>query len=470
MVEPKDYIGWKSENGNLEILNIFKDAKGYYKAVVKCSVCAKDDLLFPEGIFTSHLHDILRGVCPCGCSKSYRWSKEQYLIKIQRKCETINCYLVEIPIIINAFVKIKIKCNIHNTENFIVLHRFLNDIHNPNGCDECSSANKRKSVETVVRESGKIEKLLQKLPTGSEINRVVDGSGNKATYYFKCGRCSEDEYTKNGVCSGIFKTSLNRLARGEMPCRCSKSPNYTEDQRLYKVNKLLKEFNFDSYIIHRDRYIGKSTYFTWHCGACGKEHKTTYHNFINKGSRCQIFDMNRVTYVYLSDWIDYENIKPFIKVGITHNIKNRIKEQQSVTKSLFKNIEYFKFNTLREALYVESLLLKTFPGGYVSKQEFEDGYTETISPIYRSIILNILQRLAIIAAEKTKDINSFIEVAEELFIEICEAEQELREGKPVVEQKQETKQEMQEPTIIDDFSKDIDIPEPEDDYDLDIPF
>ena len=82
-------------------------------------------------------------------------------------------------------------------------------------------------------------------------------------------------------------------------------------------------------------------------------------------------------------------------------------------------------------------------------------------------------QVAIIAAEKTKDINSFIKVAEELFIEICEAELEIREGKVVVEQKQETKQEVQEPTnVIDDFSNDIDIPEPfGDEFDEDsIPF
>lgn len=76
-------------------------------------------------------------------------------------------------------------------------------------------------------------------------------------------------------------------------------------------------------------------------------------------------------------------------------------------------------------------------------------------------------QVAIIAAEKTKDINSFIKVAEDLFIEICEAEQELREGKVVVEQKQEIKQEVQESTV-DDFSNDVDIPEPE--FDDDCPF
>ena len=84
-------------------------------------------------------------------------------------------------------------------------------------------------------------------------------------------------------------------------------------------------------------------------------------------------------------------------------------------------------------------------------------------------------QVAIIAAEKTKDINSFIKVAEDLFIEICEAEQELREGKIVVEQKQETKQEVQKPIImIDNFSSVVDIPEPEDfdefDEFEDIPF
>ena len=56
-----------------------------------------------------------------------------------------------------------------------------------------------------------------------------------------------------------------------------------------------------------------------------------------------------------------------------------------------------------------------------------------------------------------------------MFIEICEAEQKLREGKIVVEQKQETKQESQEVTdTINDFSNDIDIPEP--DFDDGCPF
>ena len=77
-------------------------------------------------------------------------------------------------------------------------------------------------------------------------------------------------------------------------------------------------------------------------------------------------------------------------------------------------------------------------------------------------------QVAIIAAEKTKDINSFIKVAEDLFIEICEAEQELREGKVVVEQKQDIKQGVQQPNVIDDFSNDVDIPEPA--FDDDCPF
>jgi len=80
-------------------------------------------------------------------------------------------------------------------------------------------------------------------------------------------------------------------------------------------------------------------------------------------------------------------------------------------------------------------------------------------------------QVAIIAAEKTKDINAFMKVAEDLVIETCEAEQELREGKVVVEQKQDIKQEVQEHTdIVDDFSNDIDIPEPEDFDDDSIPF
>lgn len=52
-----------------------------------------------------------------------------------------------------------------------------------------------------------------------------------------CPICAVDEYTINGLCTGVFQSYCNRLVLGQRPCRCHVGFRYTPEQREYQVKK-----------------------------------------------------------------------------------------------------------------------------------------------------------------------------------------------------------------------------------------
>lgn len=80
----KTFIGWKSEDGKLEVVELagYKKTSALFK--VTCTKCSKDPELFPLGYFISTKGDLIRGGIPCGCSSSPRWEYWQYLILARR--------------------------------------------------------------------------------------------------------------------------------------------------------------------------------------------------------------------------------------------------------------------------------------------------------------------------------------------------------------------------------------------------
>ena len=53
--------------------------------IVKCAACSADIDLHGDGHFKGLKGDILKGKVPCGCSKSPRWSNEQFTTMCKRK-------------------------------------------------------------------------------------------------------------------------------------------------------------------------------------------------------------------------------------------------------------------------------------------------------------------------------------------------------------------------------------------------
>lgn len=60
------------------------------------------------------------------------------------------------------------------------------------------------------------------------------------TWSYKCSKCSNDEYVKAGLCSGIFKTHSTNLRAGKSSCRCTKTNRWTKSQREYQIKEALK--------------------------------------------------------------------------------------------------------------------------------------------------------------------------------------------------------------------------------------
>lgn len=84
-LKAKDFIGTKLFGGKIEVIGISHvDKRKVTHFKVECSECAKDPELFGEGVFISRKDNLENGKCPCGCSKTYRHSQQQFITLINR--------------------------------------------------------------------------------------------------------------------------------------------------------------------------------------------------------------------------------------------------------------------------------------------------------------------------------------------------------------------------------------------------
>ena len=99
--KPEDFIGWKSEDGKLEVIGIYDKQGTVTRFKVTCTECSKDKELFPEGYFVISKKNLLRGSKPCGCSKRPTWSEQQYLLVAQR---TATKKKIKVKGIVGSFI------------------------------------------------------------------------------------------------------------------------------------------------------------------------------------------------------------------------------------------------------------------------------------------------------------------------------------------------------------------------------
>lgn len=86
----EDFVGWKSEDGKLEVIGIAGKQGTNTLFKVTCIECSKDRELFPDGYFICRKGHLVKGQKPCGCSNSPRWFGWQYLIIARRAGEKKN--------------------------------------------------------------------------------------------------------------------------------------------------------------------------------------------------------------------------------------------------------------------------------------------------------------------------------------------------------------------------------------------
>lgn len=251
--------------------------------IIHCSICSLDTELWPEGSIQSSKWRLLKGVMPCGCATNTAYTESQYLVLIRRRCEELGYefhgFFGEFK---NSTTRLKLVRKLTGTYcDNVNITDFLNTNHIPRAdWNKSIKDYKAKSVATHLQDF-----YLAGFTKDFTIWRdeSVDGKIPNIWYY-KCPECSNDEYVRGGVCSGVFKTRLGKLKKGSKACRCSGKYKWTEEQRELKIKQILDGYGGRFKGWHGG-YKNSDSRLMWECGE-GHDCVTTVNAFVNSGHRC----------------------------------------------------------------------------------------------------------------------------------------------------------------------------------------
>ena len=145
---PYDFIGWKSEDGKLEVVGIAGKQGIKTKFKVTCTECSKDKELFPDGYFISQKDSLVSGRKPCGCSKSPKWFDWQYLILASRAVKDrfiVHGFAEDFK---NAKTKLNLECLKDGHKWTASIDSIING---GTGCPKCSGNAKTTEKEALQK-------------------------------------------------------------------------------------------------------------------------------------------------------------------------------------------------------------------------------------------------------------------------------------------------------------------------------
>lgn len=195
-------IGWSGRCGNNKLY------------VMKCSKCCEDPELFGQGTFTLPKAGILRGVFPCGCSKTPKWDKEQWEIKIKRRALELNAQFLGFSVDwVGKDTRVRMDCNKHGEWSTGRLDTLLNA---KQGCPLCGndlvSIKKTKPDDVMVKSflaSGSFHP-----DTKFWRSERKTGQGVKAYWFYSCTDCGE-----------VGESFSGGLQEGKKSCGCIQAQN-----------------------------------------------------------------------------------------------------------------------------------------------------------------------------------------------------------------------------------------------------
>lgn len=141
----EDFIGWKSEDGLLEVIGIHGKQGNVTTYRVVCNKCREDKELYQSGYFVSTKGNLKKGKKPCGCSKKPEWTEDQYLILAKRASKgrfTVHGFAEEFK---NRYTKLSLECLVDGYKWTPNIHNTINGLK---GCPVCAG-NLRKSEDEV---------------------------------------------------------------------------------------------------------------------------------------------------------------------------------------------------------------------------------------------------------------------------------------------------------------------------------
>lgn len=269
------------------------------------------------------------------------------------------------------------------SEDFKLTLQWVGSVNESKVTIEYKGFVKNIKVRTALKNNFNIGNLLRKPVEVWEekfniASKGVQRLSNVTCNYFVyvCSICSSDEYVKNDLCTGIFKTKKDKFLKGQRSCRCG-NKNLTPEQKLFKASSLLNNDEVNLYTKDGEDYI------QW---TCEQEHNNfSLLSNLLAGKRCKTCSSSSTGYYKRrcneEDYLYILNVSDkYLKVGRSFTPYKRITSIiNSVKNEDFKLVSLYK-GTHSEVFRVEQEILLSAERKGERLKRFWTG--ELISNIY----------------------------------------------------------------------------------------
>lgn len=315
------------KGSEITVLGYYIEQDKFKKYYVTCSFCSKDKELYPNGFTISKGH-LTKGRLPCGCSKSPKWSKEQWVVKIKRECEVRDIRFMGFSgNFIGADTKLKLKDENNSLywESTDIKNFFLGKGY-PHNKLKSEKAVKEKLVELCLKEGHTFKQLSNYKNSSSSFEWICNkghSCENQISRFLNCGsRCQDCARVKRGISRRVSLKDVKEL-----------------------LNTIFEQEENLLFVGFCDEYTGKSNaIFEWRCSH-GHDCKSSVCKFLS-GRRCKTCaELGQGLFGYYpskindKDYLYVYKIKglPFIKVGRTFRPEARLKENQNRVNRFYGN-------------------------------------------------------------------------------------------------------------------------------------
>lgn len=334
--------------------------------IVQCSLCARDQEMYGEGIFSISKSDIKAGRQLCACSKFFQHDNKQNLIRIERylKEDTRGFSFVSLcDDFKKSTDKILLACP---HEGHGIFDISLANLLQGRGCPQC------RTDSVVTSRVITLDELLDRIkdhPVMSKYTICLDGD----YVYCKCPICSKNKVVTHGGVSPIFKSSVSLLSSSRVPCWCSENPKYSSEY----INAILKVVPKPPHVkIHIKNEITTMQ----DCVSVECENHGIFDRQIQRiisSCACPFCTKGTKLYAYINV-VEDNGIPLALKFGITSKKDSRrVNNQNRKSCYTVRNVAWFKFTSHEDCVTAEKECKNINYNGVLSKSVLPDGYTET---------------------------------------------------------------------------------------------
>lgn len=265
---PDNFIGWKSDDGLLEVVDVHGKQGRNTTFKVICHKCKEDTELFPAGYFVSTKSNLVSGYKPCGCAFNPKWNKEQYLVLARRAAKDrfiVHGFAEEFH---GSKTKLELECLV---DGYKWVNSNTNIINKRAGCPKCC-----KNIKLTEPEAFDRCKAICEAEGYEPLGFPTGYKNGYSRFEYKC--------LKHGKQSTTYSNFVNNGTRCKF-CKVFKA-YIPEETALQFCAEKCKVLNY-TFIGFTHKYDGSvRAQFKYSCVHHG-EQINSYNSFIKSKTPCK---------------------------------------------------------------------------------------------------------------------------------------------------------------------------------------